>query len=96
VLLSAPELGIAARVDFLETADGCVRPVDYKKGEAGPLGPWDSEVLQLCAQGMALRENGYRCDASVLYYAEVRQRVEVPFPALAFGSCFSRVLKFAC
>ncbi|MDQ7851158.1 MAG: CRISPR-associated endonuclease Cas1 [Armatimonadota bacterium] len=79
VFLSAPQLGLSARIDLLEGSDGTVRPVDYKKGTPGPLGPRDPEILQLCAQGLVLRENGYRCDGGVLYYAGTRRRVDVAF-----------------
>jgi len=79
VLLSAPRLGLITKLDLLEGFDGKVRPVDYKKGAPGPHGPWEPERVQLCAQGLVLRENGYRCDEGVLYYAEPRARYVVPF-----------------
>lgn len=79
VLLSAPRLGLIAKLDLLEGANGKVRPVDYKKGAPGPDGPWEPERVQLCAQGLVLRENGYECDEGVLYYAEPRARYVVPF-----------------
>lgn len=79
VVLSAPRLGLVARIDMVEGDRGLVWPVDYKKGSPGPQGPREPEVLQLCAQGLVLRENGYSCDGGVLYYAESRRRVEVTF-----------------
>lgn len=79
VTLSAPRLGVVARIDLVEGEGGVVRPVDYKKGAPGPRGPRDPEVLQLAAQGLVLRENGYRCDVGILYYAETRQRWEIIF-----------------
>jgi CRISPR-associated protein Cas1 len=79
VLLSAPRLGLIAKLDLLEGEGGRVRPVDYKKGAPGPDGPREPERVQLCAQGLVLRENGYRCDEGVLYYAETRSRHVVPF-----------------
>ena len=36
LLLSSPDLGMIARLDLLEGANGTVRPVDYKKGAPGP------------------------------------------------------------
>jgi CRISPR-associated protein Cas1 len=51
VLLSAPRLGLIAKLDLLEGEGGRVRPVDYKKGSPGPHGPWEPERGQLCAQG---------------------------------------------
>lgn len=77
VLLSAPRLGLIARLDLLEGSQGSVRPVDYKKGSPSPRGPWEPDRVQLCVQGLVLRENGYRCDEGVLYYATTRQRVTV-------------------
>ena len=79
VLLSSPDLGMIARLDLLEGANGTVRPVDYKKGAPGPQGPWEPELVQLCAQGLLLRENGYRCEEGVLYFAATKQRVPVAF-----------------
>ncbi|HLI16207.1 MAG TPA: CRISPR-associated endonuclease Cas1 [Acidimicrobiales bacterium] len=79
VLLSAPRARLVARMDLLEGSDGAVRPVDYKKGAPGPTGPWDPERVQLCVQGLILRENGYRCDEGVVYYAETKQRFIVHF-----------------
>lgn len=79
VLLSAPALGLVARLDLLEGDGGAVRPVDYKKGAPGSRGPWEPELIQLCVQGLVLKENGYRCDEGVLYYAATKQRHVVPF-----------------
>ncbi len=79
VLLSSPDLGMIARLDLLEGANGAVRPIDYKKGAPGPDGPWEPERVQLCAQGLLLRENGYRCDEGVLYFVATKQRVPVVF-----------------
>ena len=79
VLLSAPKIGVIARLDLLEGEGGRVRPVDYKKGRPGPNGPWEPELVQLCVQGLILRENGYHCDGGVLYYAETKDRHVVVF-----------------
>jgi CRISPR-associated protein Cas1 len=81
VLLSAPGVGLIAKLDLLEGKSGRVRPIDYKKGAPGPSGPWEPERIQLCAQGLVLRENGYQCDDGVLYYAEPRTRYVVTFDA---------------
>ncbi len=42
---------------------------------------YDEVRVQLMAQGLLLREHGYRCDRGVVYYAGSRTRVEVPFDA---------------
>jgi len=81
VLLSSSELGLIARVDILEGRGGVVRPVDIKKGSPprSPERSWEPERVQLCAQGLLLREAGYRCDEGVLYFADARRRVMVEF-----------------
>ncbi|MER3453529.1 MAG: CRISPR-associated protein Cas4, partial [Acidimicrobiia bacterium] len=80
ILLAAPSLGLIARMDLLEGQNGAVRPVDYKKGAPGPEGPREPERFQLCVQDLFLRENGYRCEEGVLYYA-TKQRFVVSFDA---------------
>jgi len=81
VLLSSDELGLIARVDILEGDGGVVRPIDIKKGTPpdSPERSWEPERVQLCAQGLLLREAGYRCDEGVLYFADARRRVTVGF-----------------
>jgi CRISPR-associated protein Cas1 len=79
LLLASERLGLVARVDLVEAQDGRVRPVDYKKGRPGPRGPWEPELVQLCVQGLLLREHGYRTDEGILYYAGSRQRIVVAF-----------------
>ena len=58
-----------------------VRPVDYKKGrpreEDGVPVAWPSDRIQIAAQAMVLRDNGYRCDEGILYYAATKQRVRI-------------------
>jgi CRISPR-associated protein Cas1 len=79
VLLSAPRLGLIARMDLLEGEGGTVMPVDYKKGAPGSHGPWEPDKVQLCVQGLILRDNGYVCDAGEIYYAATKQRFAVAF-----------------
>jgi CRISPR-associated protein Cas1 len=79
VLLSAPGLGLIARIDLVEGEGGLVRPVDYKKGSPGREGPWQPDLVQLCVQALVLRENGYRCEEGSIYYAATKQRFVVQF-----------------
>lgn len=81
VLLSAPAEGLVARIDLLETDGDNAVPVDYKRGKQPdvPEGAWEPERVQLCAQGLILRENGFQTDHGVLYFAASRQRVIIPF-----------------
>ncbi|MCX6017385.1 MAG: CRISPR-associated endonuclease Cas1 [Chloroflexi bacterium] len=79
VWLSAEEERLNARMDLIEGIGGVVSPVDYKRGSAPdlPQGAWESDRVQLCAQALVLRANGYVCDEGVLYYAESRTRVVI-------------------
>lgn len=80
VMLSSTSLGLVAKVDLLEGApDGTVVPVDTKRGAPPdvPERAWEPERVQVCVQGLLLREHGYRCERGVLWFAETRQRVTV-------------------
>lgn len=81
VMLSSEKLGLVARTDIIESRDGAVIPVDIKRGTPpdNEERSWEPERVQLCVQGLLLRDAGYECREGVLYFAEVRQRVTVPF-----------------
>jgi len=81
LLLSAPAEGLVARLDLLELDGPVATPIDYKRGKAPevPEGAWEPERLQLCAQGLILRENGYECSGGVIYYVGSKTRVWVEF-----------------
>jgi CRISPR-associated protein Cas1 len=81
VLLSSERLGLSARIDLIEGAGDKVVPVDTKKGSPPdvPGRSWEPERVQLCVQGLLLRDAGYGCDEGVLYFAGSRERVSVPF-----------------
>jgi CRISPR-associated protein Cas1 len=80
VMLSAEHAGLIARIDLLEVEGDEAVPVDYKRGAAPADGaaPWEPERVQLCAQALILRENRFRCERGIVYYAASRTRVEVP------------------
>lgn len=79
--LSASREGIVAKLDILELDGPLATPVEYKKGAIpdNPEQAWEPERVQLCAQGLILRENGYTCEQGELYYIESRHRVVIPF-----------------
>ena len=83
VELSSPKLDLVAKIDLVESEDGQVRPVDYKRGKRPhvPRHAYDPERVQLCAQGLLLEEHGYTCSEGVLYFAGSRERVRVEFDA---------------
>ncbi|MGO9056433.1 MAG: CRISPR-associated endonuclease Cas1 [Candidatus Binataceae bacterium] len=82
VMLSSNTYGLIAKIDLVEGDGTSVVPVDYKKGrpretDDGPQA-WPADRVQMCAQALILRDNGYRCDEAVLYYDATKQRVRVP------------------
>lgn len=82
VWLSAENEQLTARMDLIEGEGQMVTPVDYKRGAAPdhlPEGAWEADRVQLCAQGLVLRANGYQCASGVLYYIESKTRVPVVF-----------------
>ncbi len=81
LMLSAPGEGLIAKMDVVDLSAATAIPVDYKRGRVPdvPGSAWEPEQVQLCAQGLILRENGYQCEGGILYFIESRRRVSVPF-----------------
>ncbi len=83
VTLSSERLRVIAKLDLAEAEDGVVTPVDYKHGKPRDSGEelelWPSDRVQLAIQGLVLRENGYKSEEGVAYYAKTKQRVRVQF-----------------
>src|SRR6185437_938208 len=81
VWLSSERLGVTAKIDLVEGEGQVVVPVDYKRGKRPhtPQGAWEPERVQLCVQGLLLREQGFECERGVLYFVGSRERVEVAF-----------------
>lgn len=86
VTLSSERVGLIAKLDLIETDENSgnsntVRPVDYKRGKPrevdGIPTPWPSDRIQVAAQVLVLRDNGYRCEEGILYYAATKQRVRI-------------------
>lgn len=79
--LSSQRHGLIAKIDLVEAEGGLVCPVDYKHGapRQGDEAPelWDTDRVQLAAQALVLRDNGYRCDEGIVYYVATRQRVRL-------------------
>ena len=81
ILLSAPDERLIAKLDLLELDGMKATPVDYKRGKVPDVaeGAYEPERVQLCAQGLVLRENGFQCDHGVLYFIGSKKRVTIPF-----------------
>jgi CRISPR-associated protein Cas1 len=80
VMLGSERLGLVAKADIIEGSKGEVKPVEVKRGRSPSHGPaWSPELVQLCAIGLLLRDNGYVCSEGEIYFAENRRRVTIPF-----------------
>ena len=79
VYLTADKIGLTAKMDLVEGNGRKVSPVDYKRGKRPHVqkGAWEPELVQLCAQGLVLRENGFDCDAGIIYFVGSKERVSV-------------------
>lgn len=81
ITLSSNKLGLIAKLDLIEGEGNVVTPVDYKRGKRPHTarGVYDPERVQLCAQGLLLREHGYVCEEGAIYYTAGKERIAVPF-----------------
>lgn len=79
MMLSSERLGVIAKLDIAEAQDGVVTPIDYKRGKRPHIaqGAYEPERIQICLQGLLLREHGYRVEEGAIYYAESRERVRI-------------------
>jgi CRISPR-associated protein Cas1 len=85
VMLSSETHRLIARIDLVEGNGSAAIPVDYKKGrpretDDGPEA-WQADRVQVCAQALILRDNGYRCEEAVVYYSATKQRVRIAIDA---------------
>jgi CRISPR-associated protein Cas1 len=81
VHLTSDRLGLTAKIDLVEGEGNCVTPVEYKRSKRPHVaqGAWEPERVQVCAQGLLLREHGYVCEEGALYFAGSHERVAVRF-----------------
>ena len=87
VMLGSERIGVVAKMDLVEAtlddagAVASVCPVDYKVGSPRVGGEedmmWDTDRMQLGLQCLVLRDNGYACDAGIIYYRGTKQRVRL-------------------
>lgn len=84
VSLADDEHGLIAKIDLVESDEGAVTPVDYKRGtprrnpETDAIEAWEPDQIQIAVQALVLRASGYVCDEGVIYYVSVKQRVRIP------------------
>lgn len=77
IMLSDTRLGLISKMDLLELKGNMAIPVEYKRGQAPQGEVYDDHLVQVCAQGMLLRANGYECTKGVIYYVASKKRIEV-------------------
>jgi CRISP-associated protein Cas1 len=85
VPLASEELKLSAKLDLVSTDGDEAVPVETKRGKVPNNHErcYDTHRVQLMAQGLLLREHGFASDHGIVYFAESRTRVDVPFtPAL--------------
>ncbi|MYH71434.1 MAG: CRISPR-associated endonuclease Cas1 [Acidimicrobiia bacterium] len=80
VTISSEYLGMIAKADIIEGKGNKVTPVEVKRGRPPKHGPaWSPELVQICAIGLILQDNGYDCSEGQIFFAESRERFKVPF-----------------
>ncbi len=79
VTLSDTELGLISKTDLLELDGNVATPIEYKRGSTPntPNRTYDDHIIQVCAQGLLLRANGYTCTKGFVYYIASKQRIEI-------------------
>ncbi len=79
VTLSDTELGLVSKMDLLELEGRLATPVEYKRGYTPENldRAHEDHVVQVCAQGLLLRANGYTCTKGIIYYISSKQRIEI-------------------
>ena len=79
VTLSDTELGLVSKMDLLELEGMLATPVEYKRGYTPENldRAHEDHIVQVCAQGLLLRANGYTCTKGIIYYISSKQRIEI-------------------
>ncbi|MEG3959496.1 CRISPR-associated protein Cas4 [Microcoleus sp. herbarium2] len=72
IWLKSERYKLIGKSDLIESAEGELYPVEYKRGGKGE---WDNDQLQVCAQGLCLEEmTGKTIATGYVYYARSHQR----------------------
>ncbi|MGB3694454.1 MAG: CRISPR-associated protein Cas4 [Spirulinaceae cyanobacterium] len=75
IWLKSEEYGLIGKSDLIESRDGKLYPVEYKRGKRGE---WDNDELQVCGQALCLEEmTGEEVTTGYVYYAHSHQRQAV-------------------
>jgi CRISPR-associated exonuclease Cas4 len=72
IWLKSERYKLIGKSDLIESAEGEIYPVEYKRGRKGE---WDNDELQVCAQALCLEEmTGKTIAAGYVYCAQSHQR----------------------
>jgi CRISPR-associated exonuclease Cas4 len=72
IWLKSEQYNLIGKSDLIESNDGQLYPVEYKRGKKGE---WDNDELQVCAQALCLEEmTGQTITTGYIYYAQSHQR----------------------
>ncbi len=90
--LTSEKLGITGKLDAIEEDNNHYAPIESKNSagtegkqkfviEKWELSPdaWPNDQIQLCAQGLLLRDNGFNSDYGYIYYRGAKERVKIEF-----------------
>lgn len=75
IWLKSAQYQLIGKSDLIESKDGQLYPVEYKRGNRGE---WDNDALQVVGQALCLEEmTGKKIHQGFVYYAHSHQRVSV-------------------
>ena len=75
IWLKSERYKLIGKSDLIESENGELYPVEYKRGRKGE---WDNDELQVCAQALCLEEmTGKSIATGYVYYAQSHQRQKV-------------------
>ncbi|MEG3939195.1 MULTISPECIES: CRISPR-associated protein Cas4 [unclassified Microcoleus] len=75
IWLKSERYRLIGKSDLIESENGEIYPVEYKRGKKGE---WDNDELQVCAQALCLEEmTGKTIQTGYVYYAQSHQRQKV-------------------
>lgn len=79
--ISSENLGIIAVIDVVEGEGNNAVPIDYKRGKIPKVKERarEPEMVQLCAQGLLLKDSGLVSEYGYLYFTESKTRIRIDF-----------------
>ena len=94
--LSSPELGLVAKLDYVEGDGDFTSPIEFKRGSPPPVengvqGVWADDRIQVIIQALLLREAGYKCATGYVWYDKIKRRVPVPITRDAIDWALAQV-----